>query len=78
MTVNLPGVTRNISYDAIGRISRIEEPGTSIIYAYDSVDRVTTVTSDSAAGRHVVGYEYDNIDRLSRTFAERKATLADC
>jgi RHS repeat-associated protein len=66
ITINLLGVTRNITYDAAGRVNRIEEPGTAVSYAYDAADRVTSVTSESAAGRHVVGYEYDNLDRLTR------------
>ena len=66
ITVNFPGVTRNISYDAAGRLSRIEESGSSISYAYDTVDRITSATTDSVAGRHVVGYEYDNLDRVVR------------
>jgi RHS repeat-associated protein len=64
--VDFTDATQSRSYDLVGRLTEIREAGTLITYVYDGVNRIVTMTTDSAAGRHDVGYEYDNLDRLVR------------
>jgi RHS repeat-associated protein len=64
--IDYPDTTQTRSYDLVGRLTDIREPGSVITYAYDSVDRLVSAITDSAAGRHEVGYEYDTLDRLTR------------
>ena len=64
--VAFPDATQTRTYDAIGRLSRIDE-GTSVIeYAYDTVDRVIRETQDVGGFVSRIEYQYDNLDRIVR------------
>ena len=57
------GHTFSFAYDDLGRITERDAPGTQpdIAYAYDLLDRVTSVTQ---TGGHTLTAEYDALSRL--------------
>ncbi len=75
-SINFPGgATQTRTYDTIGRLSEIREPDNAMTYSYDTVDRLTTVATDSVAGHHEIDYTYDALDRVvSRTVDGADAT----
>ena len=65
--INYPeGTTQTRSYDAVGRLTEIRENDNATAFTYDTVNRVIKVATDNAAGRHEIGYAYDNLDRVTR------------
>jgi RHS repeat-associated protein len=64
--INYPDNAETRTYDAAGRIIEIREADSVLTYAYDGANRVVRSTTESAAGRHEVGYEYDTLDRVTR------------
>ena len=72
--ITLPnGVTTEYIYDASRRISRVisKEPDDSLIssydYAYDANDNRTQIIEVASSGSITIDYQYDPINRLTRT-----------
>jgi RHS repeat-associated protein len=54
------------SYDAMGRLARLEEGSTSVEYAYDDLDRRIRETQSAGGIVNRIDYQYDNLDRVVR------------
>ncbi|MBX9642137.1 MAG: Ig-like domain-containing protein, partial [Mycobacteriaceae bacterium] len=64
--IQRPDGTLSMAYDAAGRMVRIEDSaggGSVVSYDYDAGDRLVRETQTTAAGTHVLAYEYDTLDR---------------
>jgi RHS repeat-associated protein len=53
-------------YDVAGRLSEVRDGSTVSTWLYDASDRVTHVETTTAAGRHLLRYEYDSLDRVTK------------
>lgn len=58
------GVVQTRRYDAVGRFTEMREPDNVNSFVYDINDRVVRSTQETLAGRSVIDYEYDTLDRV--------------
>jgi RHS repeat-associated protein len=65
-TIVYPDATQVRTYDAAGRLARVEEGTGSVEYSYDSLDRLVREVQDANGHVHQVEYQYDNLDRVVR------------